>query len=142
MAEPIRIEGLREFSRNLRKLDNDLPKALRVAMNQGAELVIGEATPGIPSRTGRARKSVRKASTRTQVRVTGGGKRAPYYPWLDFGGRVGRRRSIARPFIADGRYIYSAYFGLRSAGRFEEVLTDALLDVARQAGLEVESSGG
>lgn len=141
MTEPITIVGLKEFSRNLRKIDNDLPKVLRVALNQGSDLVIGKARPDIPTLSGRAARSLRKSSTRTAVRVTGGGKRAAYYPWLDFGGRVGKRRSVARPFLKDGRYLYAAYYELRNSGALQEVLTDALLDVVRQAGVEVESSG-
>jgi hypothetical protein len=137
---PIRIDGLREFSRDLKRLDAGLPKALRMALNESADLVIGDARPKVPTRSGRARKSMRAASTRTAVRVRAGGKRAPHYPWLDFGGRVGRRRSVARPFFKDGRYLYQSYFDLRVRGVFQETLQDALLDVARQAGVEVESS--
>jgi hypothetical protein len=60
----------------------------------------------------------------------------PYYPWLDFGGRVGRSRSVVRPYLKQGRYIYRAYFANRD--RFAQLLEDTLVDVARQAGLEVQ----
>jgi hypothetical protein len=79
---------------------------------------------------------VKAKSTRTAVRVAGGGARVPYYSWLDFGGRVGRGRSVQRPFLRQGRYIYRAYFANRD--RFGEMLEDVLVDVARQAGMEVE----
>lgn len=138
MSEAIKVDGLAEFNRNLRKLRSDLPKALRVALNEAADVVVDEARPGIPTRSGRARRSVRKASTRTEVRVRGGGNRAPYYPWLDFGGRVGRGRSVVRPFKKEGRYIYDAYFRKRDSGEFQEVLSKALLGVAASAGVEVE----
>ncbi len=136
MAEAIKIDGLAEFSRNLRKLHADLPKALRVALNEAADVVVTDAKRHVPTRTGRAQRSIKARSTRTAVRVTEGGTRAPYMPWLDFGGRVGRRRSVVRPFRKEGRYLYRSYFDNR--GDFEEVLTRALLDVARQAGIEVE----
>jgi hypothetical protein len=144
VRDPIAIEGLAKFSRNLRKLDSELPKALRVAMNQGAGLVVDFAHRNMPSRSGRARRSVKAISTRTQARVRGGGARAPYYPWLDFGGSVGRGRtgrgtgSVHRPFVRDGRYIYGGYYKLKGSGELQRVLTDALLDVVRQAGIEVE----
>ena len=144
VADPIKVEGLAEFSRNLKKLDADLPKALRVALNESAGLVVDYARPKIPSRSGRARGSVKTASTRTAARVRGGGNRAPYYPWLDFGGSVGRGRtgrgtgSVHRPFKKDGRYIYDGYFKLKASGEFQTTLEAALLDVARQAGIEVE----
>lgn len=139
-TEPIRITGLREFSRDLKRLDSDLPKALRVAMNEAAELVVGDARPMVPSRSGRARKSMKAASTRTKVRVKAGGSRAPYYPWLDFGGRVGRKQSVERAVFKEGRYLYRSYFDLRQRGTFGDVLERALLDVARQAGVEVRQT--
>jgi len=136
MADAIRIDGLAEFSRNLKKLDSDLPKALRVALNEAADVVVAYARPLVPRRTGRAQASIKARSTRTEVRVQGGSARAPYYPWLDFGGRVGRNRSVQRTFMKEGRYIYKGYFAKRA--EFEEVLTRALVDVARQAGIEVD----
>jgi hypothetical protein len=132
------VDGLAEFSRNLKKLDADLPKALRLALNQAADVVVDYARPLVPRRTGRAARSVAARSTRTAVRVVAGGKRAPYYPWLDFGGRVGRGRSVVRPFLKDGRYIYEGYFRKKQSGEFVDVLNTALLGVARQAGVEVE----
>jgi len=141
VAEAIRIDGLAQFSRNLRKLDSDLPKALRVALNDVAGLVITDARPQIPRRTGRAQASVKPRSTRTAVRVAAGGTRAPYYPWLDFGGRVGPRKSVRRAFLEEGRYLYRSYFRMKAAGDLQEALESALLRVARQAGLEVTRGG-
>lgn len=137
MTEPIRVDGLAQFSRDLKRLDAELPKALRVALNDAADLVVGRARPRVPTRSGRAARSMRARSTRTKVRVSAGGARAAYYPWLDFGGRVGRRKSVVRPFLKEGRYLYKGYFELAGTGEFQETLTDALLDVARQAGIEV-----
>lgn len=138
MADPIKVEGLREFVRNLQKLDSDLPKALRVAFNQAADVVVQDARPGVPRKTGKAAASIKARSTRTAVRVVAGGNRAPYYPWLDFGGRVGKKRSVKRPFLKDGRFIYESYFKLKASGEFERVLTKALLDVAAQAGVVID----
>ena len=138
MVNVIRIDGLAEFSRNLRKLDSDLPKVLRIALNEGADLVVHEATPPIPKRTGRAARSVKARSTRTAVRVVAGGKRAGYFPFLDFGGRVGKNKSVRRPFLKEGRYIYPAYFRARDSGEFQQTLSKALIDVARQAGVVVD----
>jgi len=137
MPEAIRIDGLAEFSRRLKKLGADLPKALRVALNEAANMVVDEARPKVPKRSGRAQRSIKARSTRTAVRIVAGGARAPHYPWLDFGGRVGPARSIVRPFYKDGRYIYKGYFEKSSSGEFQEALSRALVDVAKQAGLEV-----
>lgn len=138
MEQAIRIEGLAQFSRNLRKLDSDLPKALRVAMNEAADLVVTDARALVPKRSGKAAKSIRAASTRTAVRVKAGGTRAPYYSWLDFGGRVGRKKATRRPFLKEGRYLYPTYFHLRDTGRIRRVLEKSLLDVAWQSGVEVD----
>lgn len=138
MANAIKIDGLSQFSRNLKALDSELPKALRVALNEAADMVVGGARARVPKRSGRAAASIRAASTRTAVRVKAGGKRASYYPWLDFGGRVGRRRSVKRAFLKEGRYLYDTYFDLSGSGRLQQVLERSLLDVARQAGVEVD----
>lgn len=136
MADAIRIEGLNEYVRSLKRLDSDLPKALRVAFNQAGEEIIATARAKVPRRTGVARASVKARSTQKAFRIVGGSKRVPYYPWLDFGGRVGRDKSVRRPFLRDGRYIYAAYYRHRDelAGRLEA----ALIDAARSAGVEVD----
>ena len=136
MTDAVKIDGLAEFVRNLKKLDTDLPKALRVAFNGCADVVVNHARSSIPSKTGKAKGSVKSRSTQTASRVVGGSKTVPYYPWLDFGGRVGKRGSVHRPFIKHGRYIYNAYFDNRD--KYTELVEQALLDVARQAGIEVD----
>lgn len=135
-VEPIKITGLAEFNRNLRKLDSDLPKVLRLAHNEAAQLIVDWAQPRVPRKSGRAAGTVKAKSTRTESRVQGGSKRAPYYPWLDFGGRVGPRHSVRRPFIHEGRYIYPALSA--NYGKFADLLAEKLIDVARQAGVEVD----
>lgn len=131
----IKVEGLSRFSRDLRKLDNDAPKQLRLIGNKAAEVVAAEARRRAPMRTGRARKSIKASSTRTLSRVRGGGPRVPYYPWLDFGGRVGRRRSVRRQFITSGRYLYPAYS--RRRAYVQAQITIAMVNLAEQQGWTV-----
>lgn len=135
VAEPIRIDGLAQFSRDLRKLDADLPKALRLAMNDAVDLVVDYARPRVPTRTGRARNSIRARSTRTEARVSGGGKRVPYYAWLDFGGRTGRARSVNRPFYKEGRYLWKGLVVKRD--ELSRRLEAALVGVVESSGIEV-----
>lgn len=134
----IKIKGLAEFNRTLRKLDKDLPKGLRLAHNEAANIVVDDAKPEVPRRTGHAASTVKAKSTRLQGRVVGGSARYPYYPWLDFGGSVGKNKSVKREFITEGRYIYPSYS--ENYDRVKEVLVQSLTDLARQAGLE--PSGG
>lgn len=136
VIEPIKIDGLAEFNRDLRKLDNDLPKVLRLAHNEAAEVVVDWVKPRVPKRSGRAAGTVKAKSTRTESRVSEGSNRAPYTPWLDYGGKVGRRNSVVRPFIKEGRYLYPGL--ANNYDRINEVLLESLLDVARQAGVEVD----
>lgn len=136
MEAKISIEGLAEFNRGLRKLDKDAPKGLRLALNEAADLLIDRVRPLIPKRTGAAAKSLKARSTRTSARVSIGGTKAPYYPWLDFGGRTGRKRSVIRPFIKEGRYIYPTLRKINP--EIQKKLSGALTEVARGAGLEVD----
>lgn len=136
MIEPIKIDGLASFTRNLRRLDAELPKTLRVAMNDAAQVVVDWARPRVPRRSGRAARSLRVASTGRAVRVRAGGARVPYYPWLDFGGRVGRGRSIRRPFRREGRYLWAGYSA--KSNEVRQITERALLDAARSAGVEVD----
>lgn len=136
MADAIRITGLNEFVRSLKQLDNELPKVLRVAFNKSAETIVTEARAGVPTKSGGAKASVKARSTQREVRIVGGSKKVPYYPWLDFGGRVGPRKSIRRPFVKDGRYIYASYFKHRD--ELAGLLEMALIDAARAAGVEVD----
>ena len=135
IVDPIKIGGLVEFQRSLRQLDADLPKALRLAGNEAAGLVVGWARPRVPTKSGKAAGSVRATSSQREAKVSGGGARVPWYPWLDFGGSVGRKKSVHRPFLKEGRYIYPGY--VRQKDEVQERLTAALIDVAKTAGLEV-----
>ena len=131
----VAVTGLAEFNKGLRQLDKEAPKGLRLALNEAAELLVSETRSLVPRRTGAAAGSLRAASTRTSARVKVGGPKAPYYPWLDFGGRTGRRRSAARPFIKEGRYLFPTLSRIRP--RVLATLDEAIRTVARDAGLDV-----
>lgn len=135
MPEAIKIEGLQRFTRELKALDAAVPKMQRQALNAAVEIVLGYARPRVPKRSGRAAASLKARSTQTAARVAAGGPRAPYYPWLDFGGRVGRRRSVRRPFISEGRFVYPALAAKRE--EFIAAMTAALVESAESAGLVV-----
>lgn len=137
MPEPVQVQGLREFTRSLKKLDADLPKALRVGMNEAVDIVIGYAKPKIPKRTGAAAATLKAKSTQTAARISAGGKRAPYYPWLDFGGKGPEGRPAQRTFHKEGRYVWKGLVVKRD--EFTAALGRALVGVAEQAGLEVTS---
>lgn len=132
----VEVEGLRELNRSLRRLDSDAPKALRLALNVSADALVEKIKRQIPARRGRARGSVKTASTRTEVRIRFGGPRAPYYPWLDFGGRTGKLKRTVRPFYREGRYIYPTL--RRERGAFQEALEAALVNLISEVGLDMD----
>lgn len=133
----IEVGGLAELNRGLRALDKDAPKQLRLAFNEAAELLVDKTRPTIPTRTGAARASMKARSTRTSARVAVGGKRAGYFPWLDFGGegRV-KGRPAHRPFLKEGRYVYPTLRRIRPD--IEASLQEHLTAVVTGAGLEVD----
>lgn len=134
LIQPIKIEGLREFNRGLRSMDKDLPKGLRLAGNEAANIVVAAAKPRVPTgpgRGGHAKSSIKAASTRTAARVSEGGKKFPYMPWLDFGGSVGPNNSVKRPFLKQGRYVWKAFDDERA--QVDRVLRAELVKVADSA---------
>lgn len=133
-SDPIRVSGLRELQASLKRMDGQSQKRLRLALNDVAELVVAAAQPRVPRRTGRAAASLRPSSSQREASVRGGGGRAEYFPWLDFGGRVGRGKSVSRPFLRDGRYLYAAYRDRRSTIR--EAIAKGLENLIRDAGLD------
>lgn len=134
MNAGIEVKGLNEFTAALKKVDAEFPKALRLAFNEVADDVVSYAQGRLPRKSGKARASVRASSTSKLVRVSGGSARVPYYPWLDFGGKIGGTNR-GRPFLKDGRYIYAGYSRQREAIR--DKVEQALIEVGKAAGLEV-----
>lgn len=132
----IKVVGLNEFRKGLRQLDRTLPKGVRLALNDAANVLVDATRPTIPHRTGSAAASLRAQSTQTTARVAVGGPKAPYYPWLDFGGRVGRARSVVRPFYKEGRYLFPTLKKKRN--EIQAAMLNALAELARESGIEVD----
>lgn len=134
--DPIKVVGLNEFRKGLRGMDRGLPKGVRVALNEAADILIDATRPKIPKRTGAAAASLKAQSTQSVARVAVGGTKAPYYPWLDFGGRVGKRKSVVRPFIKKGRYIFPTLDEQRD--NIQDAMLKALAQLAETNGVEVD----
>lgn len=138
MSDVIKITGLNEFKKAIKQADSQLPKTMRIVFNKAADVITNDAKGRVPVRTGTAARSLKSKSTQTAARVSGGSNKAPYYHWLDFGGKVGKGRKSNRPFKKRGRYIYASYFKARDSGEFQRLLESGLKDVAAQAGLELQ----
>lgn len=133
--EFIKVVGLGEFRANLRRMDRDKAKAVRVALNDAAEILVTAVRPQVPALTGAARASVKAQSTQTTARVAVGGPKAPYYPWLDFGGRVGRKKATVRTFYKSGRYVYPTLAKKRE--EIQAAMLKSIVQLAESSGIEV-----
>lgn len=135
MEHRIAVGGLAQLQRSLKAVDAEAPKRLRLGLNEAANLLVDRTRPQIPADTGAARGSLRARSTRTSARIAVGGRKAPYYPWLDFGGegRVAGRPAY-RQFYREGRYVYPTLGRIRPD--IEQVLQKAISGVIASAGLK------
>lgn len=114
MAGGLEIKGLAEFQKALREVNPILAKKLDDELTVIAEKVAVGARGRVPSVSGRARGSIVAGAGSGGPFVKGGGSRAPYYGWLDFGTRTPRRHQSRRlgPWKRtgkgpiEGRYIF------------------------------------
>jgi hypothetical protein len=111
-ADAIKVEGLAELRRALGKIDPTLQKQLRGRLLKVAQRVSERARQNVPTRSGKARNSIKASVSGNKVYLQGGKNTVAYYGWLDFGGRlkpVGERHNTqTRPVIRGGRYLYPA----------------------------------
>jgi hypothetical protein len=136
-ALKIKVVGLEEFQRAVRGMDAGAQTMVKKILTEATGVVIDYARPRMPNRTGAARASLKAKQNARTADVSIGGARAPYVPWLDFGGQ-GRRpgRPPARPWLKHGRYVYAALDAKRTA--VEDILTDGLTQLALDAGLDLD----
>jgi hypothetical protein len=133
-VEPIQVQGLREFQAALKAMDGNSQKKLKVVLDEASVTVARGAARRVPTKTGRAGASLRAQSSQREAKVVGGSGKVPYFGFLDFGGRVGRHKSVARPFVKSGRYMYPAFSANRES--ILRALQDGIVSLAREAGLE------
>ena len=145
--EPIRVEGIREVADALKGIDVKLQKELREGMKQAAEIVAAEARRNVPSRTGKAASSVKAKGTNKGAGIAFGGSKAPYYPFLDFGGSTGRGHepgkansgAVKRPIVEGGRYVYPAIAA--KGDEVREVVDQLLADLIQRHDLPTSGNG-
>ena len=127
MADPVRVEGLREFRRDLKKLEPEVAKELRRDIKDVAGRVASEAAARAPKRTGAYARSIRPYVTARGASV---GSRLPQAGVLHWGGTI-RPRGVditfrPRPVVSEALD--------RQANRIVEDLGDAVEKAARRAG--------
>lgn len=125
MTDPaVQITGLREVKAALKAVDKDAPKEMAAGFKEIAARVARSAAGKVPSITGTAASSIKPRGSTNGGAIAFGGPRAPYYPWLDFGGSVGRSKSVKRPFIQKGRYVYPTIAAMEGeiVGKADELI--------------------
>lgn len=113
--------------------------ALDAAVDDATKLiahgVLTAARRKVPrGRSGNARASLRLVGSSGTQTITGGGQKAPYYAWLDFGGRTGIRNSVHRTYKRGGRYIFPGL--VSQSAEIAQALDRAVDDALRAGGLD------
>lgn len=140
MTMKVDIVGLDEFMASVDRARGDVPDMVRMVQLDVADRIVTGAKGNVKSKTGAAKGSIRVRQVGPQrIEVTGGGSRAPYFGWLDFGGTVGVNDSVVRPYRRRGRFIWFEYFDLELGGDIEDTMDEELADILRRAGLDVRS---
>lgn len=135
LMRPIAVDGLNDLRKAAKAIGDGSEKELRPALNEAAQIVVNVAQRRVPVRTGAARKSIGVASTGNKMRIKAGGTKAPYFPWLDYGGKTGRNRSVSRPFERHGRYLYPAFWS--QYDNIRRLLEKRLTEFIESKGLEI-----
>lgn len=131
----IKVTGASEIAAALRIIADSLPNTLNTDIKEAVDYVLPKIRAKVPRLTGRASKSLH----RRENMLIGGGSEAPYYGWLDFGGRVGIRKSVVRSRPTNGRYIYPVITSERD-GILEQT-TKRILAQYEKRGLKVVRHG-
>lgn len=123
----VRVDGLRELRRDLRKQQPDTLKQLRLAVKAAAEIVAVRARARAPQRSGRLAKSIRAGTSGDKGVVR---SRLPYAGVHEFGGVI--RPKGAPIQIRRSAMVYGALDSERD--RVVEALADGIDRAARRNG--------
>jgi hypothetical protein len=143
----IQVTGLRELSSALKQVGAEAPIEMKSAIRRVVEGIAGTIRGKFPHKTGSAASSVVSRASARGGAIAFGGQAAPYAPWLDFGGSVGKGHkpgvawsgSVKRPWegkpSGSGRYTYPTISEARK--ETDTQIETVVLQVARNNGFEV-----
>lgn len=136
------LRGLTEVHAALKAIDRDAPKELREGFLPVITDVAGRIRETVPRVTGKAAMSIRPRASQkgAGIAFSDSDGTVPYYPWLDFGGTVGRGGGQVRPFIKGGRYVYPGI--LSSMDDIEERAEEVMERLGRKHGFETRKGIG
>lgn len=81
----VRVDGLREFRRDLKRVDNEADKELRKSIRTAALKVAAEAAASAPRRSGALAKSIRPYVSGARASI---GSTLPYAGVVHWGGTI------------------------------------------------------
>lgn len=81
----VRVEGLRDFRRDLKRLDGEADKELRQNIRDGAEKVLTRARAAAPHRSGALSRSLKISVTARKASIY---SNLPYAPVVHWGGEI------------------------------------------------------
>lgn len=96
-SDPVRVEGAAQLRRTLKDASGDLVKGLAGTHREVSSLVVAQARPGAPHRTGRLAASLRPGGTQTKAIVRAGSAAVPYAGPIHWGWAA--RNITANPFV-------------------------------------------
>lgn len=102
-AKHVRAGQLSELRTALREVSDEIADVVHAELEDIAKTVAADARSRVPRNTGKA-----AATYRAEGATVTWGTGVAYVPWLEFGGAVGRKKSIKRPYQRKGRYVYPA----------------------------------
>lgn len=113
-SDPVRVEGAAQLRRTLKDASGDLIKGMTVTHREVSSLVVAQARPGAPRRSGALAASLRPAGTQTKAVVRAGSNAVPYAGPIHWGWAA--RNIPANPFV------------VRVVDTSEQAITDTYLE--------------
>lgn len=140
------VTGLRDLNKALKAASAEAETEMKAVLKGIAEGVVTDVRSRVPHRSGRAAASYRPRGGVKGASIAFGGPKAPYVPWLDFGGSVGKKRkagvvgsgSIKRPVIKGGRFLYPAIND--NMEDIQEKVAKAISDITGRYGFKAEGT--
>lgn len=118
----IKARGLDGFMHELEVAENRLVDGIHTLTSELADETADDAR-------GRARSGQKTGASMNSIRAMGpvvrAGDDVPWYGFADFGGRVGKKRSIIRRYIKGGRWLFPAVRDVGVVRRAEKVVDTA-----------------
>jgi phage gpG-like protein len=141
------VKGLPQLTRGFKQIDANLKNTLKDELLPVAKNVAGVVQQRMPFGSGRAAESIAAKSSNYGASIAAYGQKAPYGPWLDFGGSTGRGHKVGVAWSGaikrewrgvpkgSGRYLYPGIEDAREDTA--KAVEDAVARAAQKADFEV-----